>query len=76
MTAVDFRHGLVAGDTELRGIDDNHEVAPINVRRVGGLVLALKEPRDFRRQSPEHLPFGIHHIPRLLDLHLAAHTFT
>ena len=44
----------------LRTID---EVAGVDVRRVGRLVLALKDQRDLGREATEHLVGGIDDVP-------------
>jgi hypothetical protein len=59
---------LLAGDPDLLRVDDDHEVAGVDVRGVGGLALAAQRVGDARRQPPEGLPLGVHDVPVALDL--------
>src|SRR5690606_10133298 len=46
---------LGAGQPHLLRVDDDDEVAGVNVRRILGLVLAAQHGRDLRRQTPQRL---------------------
>src|SRR5882757_4181788 len=46
---------LLAGDHELLGVDDDDEVADVDVRRVGRLALAPQHVRNLGRQPAERL---------------------
>src|SRR3954454_5227695 len=54
---------LRAGDPELGGIDDDDEVAGVDVRRVDGLVLAAQTECCFAGNTSEHLVGGVNHKP-------------
>src|SRR4051794_34307920 len=47
---------LVAGHGHLFGVDDDHEVADVAVRRVLGLALATQRVGDLGREAAERLP--------------------
>src|SRR5436190_7986640 len=59
---------LVAGDLDLLGVDDDHEVAGVHVRRVGRLALAAQRVGDTRRQASEGLALGVDDVPLTGDL--------
>ena len=46
---------LVAGHRDLLGVDDDHEVADVAVRRVLGLALAAQRVGDLGGQAAERL---------------------
>src|SRR5574337_1255316 len=52
-----------AGDAELGGIDDDDEVAGVDVRRVNGLVLAAQTESNFAGYSSEDLVGRVNHKP-------------
>src|SRR5258708_32042960 len=54
---------LVTGDVDSLGVDHNDEVAGVEVRRVGCLVLALEHLRDVAGQPSQRLPVGIYQVP-------------
>jgi hypothetical protein len=54
---------LVAGDRDLLGVDDHHEVARVHVGRVLGLGLAAQRDGDLGRQAAEGLPLGVDDEP-------------
>src|SRR5439155_10883476 len=60
---VDLLIFLAAGELHLRGVDDDDEVAQIEKRRVGRLVLALQPARRNSRNTAEDAPVGIDHMP-------------
>src|SRR2546430_5026302 len=68
VTVVHLVVELVAGDGDLLGVDDDHEVARVDVRGVLGLVLAAERVGDLRSETPERLPFGVDEVPAALDL--------
>ena len=55
--------GLVAGDTDLVGVDDDDEIAGIDVGRVDGLVLAAQTEGDFTGHPSEDLVGRVNHEP-------------
>jgi hypothetical protein len=57
---------LVAGDADLVGVDDDDEIAGIDVRRVDGLVLAAQTECHFAGNTSEHLVGGVNHKPLVL----------
>ena len=63
MPVVDLVGGLVAGDADLVGVDDDDEIAGIDVRRVDGLVLAAQTECHFAGNTSEHLVGGVNHKP-------------
>src|SRR5436309_1462338 len=68
VAVVELLVELLAGDGDLLGVDDDDEVAGVDVRRVLGLVLAAERVGDLRRETPERLPFGIDEVPAAGDL--------
>ena len=54
---------LLAGDRDLLGVDDDDEVAGVDVRRVLRLVLAAQRVGDARRETPEGLALGVDEVP-------------
>jgi hypothetical protein len=60
--------GLVAGQGDLGGVDDDDEVATVDVRREGGLVLAAEQRRNGHGEATEHDVGGIDHMPVPGDL--------
>jgi hypothetical protein len=59
---------LVTGDADLLRVDDDDEVAGVDVRGVLRLVLAAQRVRDRGRQAPEGLPLGVDEVPLARDL--------
>src|SRR6476661_4772430 len=59
---------LGAGDPELGGVDDDDEVAGVDVRRVDGLVLAAQTECCFAGNTSEHLVGGVNHKPLVLHV--------
>ena len=59
---------LVPGDVDLLGVDDDDEVAGVDVRGVLGLALAAQRVGDLRRKTPEGLPLGVDEVPAASDL--------
>ena len=68
VAAVDLRVELVPGHRDLRGVQHDHVVARVDVRGVGGLVLALEDTGDPRRQAAERLVRRVNDVPASLDL--------
>src|SRR5688572_21116235 len=52
---VDLRFALVAADGDPRRVEDDHVIARVEIRGVRGLVLALEDARDPRREAAECL---------------------
>ena len=67
MTVVILGLRLVAGDTNLLGVDDDDVVAGVDVRRVFRLVLAAQAASDFGGQAAERLVSRIDDIPVACD---------
>jgi hypothetical protein len=65
---VDLVVGLVAGDPDLLGIDDDDEITGIDVRRVDGLVLAAQTEGDFTGHPAENLIGCVNHKPLMRHL--------
>ena len=68
MPVVELVVELLARDRHLLGVDDDDEVAGVDVRRVLRLVLAAQRVGDARRETPEGLALGVHELPLALDL--------
>jgi hypothetical protein len=86
--AIHFLIDLVSSQFYLLGVDHHHVIPAIEIRREIRLVLADQDPRDARRQAPEHLSLRVHHEPvfpnrkafrfpalRYMRPHLSSHTF-
>src|SRR5438094_1182184 len=56
---IDLLLLLAPGQLHARRVDDHHVIAQIEERRIGGLVLALEQPRSPGRDAPEDLPLSI-----------------
>src|SRR2546421_6377487 len=63
VAVVDLVVGLVAGDADLFGVDDDDEIAGIDVRRINGLVLAAQAEGDFTGHPSEDLVGRVNHKP-------------
>ena len=59
---------LLPRDVDLLRVDDDHEVARVDVRRVRRLALAAQRVGDLRRETAQGLPLGVHDVPVALDL--------
>src|SRR6476646_3406429 len=59
---------LVSRHVDLLGIDDDDEVAAVDVRGVLGLALAAERVGDLRRKAPEGLPLGVDEVPTAADV--------
>lgn len=57
---------LRAGEAHFVRIDDNDEVARVNMRRVGRLVFAHQDHGDVGGESSHHLIIGVYQMPFLL----------
>src|ERR1043166_6000737 len=57
---------FLAGDGYLFGIDDNHEIARIEVRSEDGLVLSPENICDLDGQTAQNSAIGINHMPLAL----------
>ncbi len=60
---VNFARFLLAGHADLFGVDDDHEVARIQVRGVTGLVAAPEKVGDLDRQPAQHGAVGVDDMP-------------
>jgi hypothetical protein len=54
---------LLAGDRDLLGVDHDHEVAHVAVRRVLGLALAAQRVGDLSGEAAESLAGRVDHDP-------------
>ena len=54
---------LVAGNSNLFSVNDNHEVASIDVRGIDGLVLAHEETSNFACNASHRLVSCVHKLP-------------
>lgn len=68
MAVVELRVELAAGELHFARIDDDDEIAGINVRSKGGLVLAAKNFGDFASNTAEGLVGRVHNKPRAICL--------
>src|SRR3954463_8994951 len=68
VAVVDLVGLLAAGDTQLGCVDDDDEVAGVDVRRVNGLVLAAQSEGSFAGYPAEHLVGGVNHKPLVLHV--------
>src|SRR4029077_12586821 len=59
---------LLAGELDLVGVDHDHVVARVHVRREHRLVLAAQQGRHLRGQAPEDLAVGVQDVPAALDV--------
>jgi hypothetical protein len=59
---------FVAGQRDLRGVHDDHEVARVHVRREDRLVLAAQQYRCLARQAAENDVRRIDDMPLSLDI--------
>lgn len=64
---VDLGVFLSTGEHNLIGIDDDHEVAGVDVGGEGWLVLAAEEAGGFDSDLTEDFALGVDHIPLALD---------
>ena len=62
---------LVAGHLHLLGVDDDHVVAHVHVRRERRLVLAAEDLGDVRGEAAENDALGVDQHPLLVDVALA-----
>ena len=63
VAVVQLLRALVARDRDLLGVDDDDEVAGVDVRRVGRLALAAQRVGDLGRQAAEGLALGVDEQP-------------
>src|SRR5215210_1491434 len=68
MAIVDLVVQLLAGHRDLLGIDDDDEIACVDVRRELRLALAAERVRDAGRETAERLSLSVHEVPALLEL--------
>jgi hypothetical protein len=64
---VDLLVELAPGEADLVGVDDDHVVAAVNVRREAWLVLPPKHVGDDRRHSANNQPIGVDQMPFLVN---------
>ena len=63
-------HFLLAGDADFFGIDDDYEVAGIEVGGKDRFVLAAQQVGGLRCQAAQHRAVGINHVPfALVQVH-------
>ena len=55
--------GLVGGEHDLGGVDDDHVVAGVEVRGEDRLVLAPQDPGDLGGHAAEHHALGVDDVP-------------
>ena len=60
---VQFLAQLVAGQSDLVGVEDDHVVAGIGVRSVGRLVLATQQGCRLSGETTEHHVGGVDDVP-------------
>src|SRR5207248_10079540 len=63
VAVVELLLALVAGHRDALGVDDDHEVADIAVRRVLGLALPAQRLGDLRREPAQRLAGGVDDEP-------------
>ncbi len=68
VTCVDLVPLLIPGEAGLLGINDDNEVASINVRGEDGLVFAAEEAGSLDSDFSDNLVLGIDDVPRTLDV--------
>ena len=67
VTIVFLAGSLNARDLDLVSVDDYDEVAGVNVRRVGGLVLTLKNVSGLRSDAAQNLVLCVDEKPFALN---------
>ena len=60
---VDFLIFLAAGELDLGRVDDDDEIAGVDERGIGRLVLALQQAGSEGREASEHLTLRIDDVP-------------
>jgi len=68
VTCVDLVPLLVPGEAGLLSIDDDNEVAGINVRSEDGFMFTAEEAGCLDSDFPDDLVLGIDDVPRALDV--------
>ena len=68
VVVVELLVRLGAGEPNATRVEDDHEVAHVDIRRVGRLVLAAKNHRDPRGKASKRLAGRIDHVPLALGL--------
>lgn len=63
MAILDLALALARGDSHLLGVDDNNEIAAIDMRRVRGLVLAAEPGCHLGSETAEREVGRIHDVP-------------
>src|SRR5258705_9331563 len=63
-----LRLELASGDLDLGGVQHDHWIAGVDVRRERGAVLSAEQRRDARRETTEGRAIGIHDSPLALYL--------
>src|SRR5205823_10642305 len=59
---------LLAGQCDLRGVDDDHEVAGVDVRGIDRLVLAAEKASGLGGEAAEHDVSRVDDVPLAPDL--------
>jgi hypothetical protein len=67
MTVIYLIRQLLAGQLNLAGVDNNHKIARIHIRRINGLILAAKPLCNFTGQPAQEFPLCIEDVPVSLD---------
>jgi hypothetical protein len=68
VAVVDLALSLAGCEHDLGGVDDDHVVASIEVRRENGLVLASEDSRHFSRETAEDRAVSVDFVPVALYL--------
>src|SRR5262245_3132352 len=61
--AIDLLLVLASGQTDAGGVNDDDVVASIEIRKPGGLVLALQDACGAGRDAPQHLTVRVDKVP-------------
>jgi len=63
VAVVDLVVQLFAGEHDLFGVDDDHMVAGVHMRRIDRLMLAPKNRRNLAGQTAENSAVSVHNVP-------------
>lgn len=67
VTLIFLGVSFVAREPDFVGIDDDDKVAGVNVRGIGGFVLAHQGHRGLDSQAAQNGPVGVDYVPVTLD---------